>query len=434
MSLTYRIRKKSGTVKIYLRYRPKAKTDIWLVTPFSVPAEHWDQGNQCYSKSELIKLPRNDVDKIRNEKIKTLNRELEKFADEVDTFICSNGYEVDSEKLKKFIDEKFGGKKLEHVKEVRSSNLMTKLIDLYIEKKSESILGVQNKLSNDTIRTYNTLKNRIQRFDKNLKVEDVDDDFRIAYIKWATKLYTETTIHNNLKKIKTFIKYAEGKNMNINKSVLNWRFMEPERKYPEPIISFEEQYRIKNLTLHGTLDNSRDWILIACQLSLRISDLLTLKKEMIVDGWFIPLTQKKVKKKVLIPLPENVIEILNKRNGEFPPRVSHQKYNQHIKKICRLAKMNERIMGGKRSSQSKKVDGIYEKWELITSHSCRRTFVTLYRNEFKDDVLITNNTGHASTKTMDDYDFSSPSLETPATVKKKIDELYISQQKERMTN
>ncbi|WP_226063309.1 phage integrase SAM-like domain-containing protein [Kaistella polysaccharea] len=434
MSLTYRIRNKSGTVKIYLRYRPNAKTDIWIVTPFSVLAEHWDQENQCYSRNKLVKMPRNDVDKNRNEKIKTLNRELEKFADEVDTFVCNNGYEIDSQKLKSLIDEKFGKKKPKNVKEVTISNLMTNLIDRYIEQKSETILGVQQELSSSTIRTYNTLKNRIQKFDKNLKVEDVDDDFRIAYIKWATKLYTETTIHNNLKKIKTFIKYAEGKNMNINKSVLNWRFMEPERKYPEPVISFEEQHRIKNLTLHGTLDNSRDWILIACQLSLRISDLLPLKKEMIVDGWFVPLTQKKVKKQVLIPLPENVIEILNKRNGEFPPRVSDQKYNQHIKKICRLAKMNERIMGGKRSSQSKKVDGIYEKWELITSHSCRRTFVTLFRKEFKDDVLISNNTGHASTKTMDGYDFSPPSLKTPATLKKKIDELYISQQKERMTN
>jgi integrase len=434
MSLTYRIRKKSGTVKIYLRYRPRAKTDIWVVTPFSVPAEHWDHGNQCYSKSELVKIPRNDVDKNRNEKIKTLNRELEKFADEVDTFICSNGYEVDSNKLKSFIDEKFGGKKPEHVKEVRSSNLMINLIDYYIEQKSVTILGIQHELSSATIRTYNTLKNRIEKLDKNLKVEDINHDFRIAYTKWATKIYTDNTIHNNLKKIKTFIKFAEGKNWKIDKSVLNWSYIEPEKKFSEPIITFQEQEQIRNLKLSGTLENSRDWVLIGCQVGLRISDLLTLKKEMIVEECLIPITMKKVKKQLVISLSDNIIEILNKRNGEFPPRVSHQKFNQHIKKICRLAKMNERIEGGKRSSQSKKVDGTYEKWELITSHTCRRTFVTLYRNAFNDDGLIQNNTGHADTKMLDLYDSSPISLDNALTLKSKMDELHLHQQKERMNN
>ena len=432
MSLTYRIRKKSGIVKISLRYRPNSNTDIWIVTPFSVPAEDWDQENQCYRRSALVKIPRNDVDKNRNEKIKTLNRELEKFADEVDTFICGNGYEVDSQKLKSLVDQKFGRTKPEHVKEARSTNLMSKLIDHYIEQKSVSILGVQHELSSATIRTYNTLKNRIEKFDKNLKVEDINDDFRIAYIKWATKLYTDNTIHNNLKKIKTFIKFAEGKNWKIDKSVLNWSYIEPEKKYSEPIISFEEQERIRNLKLSGTLGNSRDWILIGCQVGLRISDLLTLKKEMIVEDCLIPITMKKVKKQLIISLSANIIEILNKRNGEFPPRVSHQKFNQHIKNICRLAKMNERIEGGKRSSQSKKIDGTYEKWELITSHTCRRTFVTLYRNAFNDDGLIQNNTGHSTTKMLDAYDYSPLSIDNAVTLKKKMDELHLRQQKERI--
>ena len=93
----------------------------------------------------------------------------------------------------------------------------------------------------------------------------------------------------------------------------------------EPTISFEEQERIRNLKLNGTLENSRDWLLIGCQVGLRISDLLTLKKEMIVKECLIPITMKKVKKQLVISLSENIIEILKKRNGEFPPRVSHWK-------------------------------------------------------------------------------------------------------------
>lgn len=432
MSLTYRTRKKIGTVNVSLRYRPNKDIDIWIATPFKLPAEDWDQANQCYKRNLIIKSPRTEIEKIKNEKIKLFNRQLEEFNDEVYNFISGNNYNIDSQKLRQLIDEKFNRQKIKPTKATVLPSLMTNLIDHYIEQKSVSILGVQHELSSTTIRTYNTLKNRIEKFDKNLKVEDINDDFRIAYIKWATKLYTENTIHNNLKKIKTFIKFADGKNWKIDKSVLNWSYIEPEKKYSEPTISFKEQERIRNLKLSGTLENSRDWLLIGCQVGLRISDLLTLKKEMIVKECLIPITMKKVKKQLVISLSDNVIEILNKRNGEFPPRISHQKFNQHIKKICRLAKMNERIEGGKRSSQSKKVDGTYEKWELITSHTCRRTFVTLYRNAFNDDGLIQNNTGHSSTKMLDTYDFSPLSIDNAIKLKEKMDELHLRQQKERI--
>lgn len=155
---------------------------------------------------------------------------------------------------------------------------------------------------------------------------------------------------------------------------------------------------------------------------------------MIIKDCLIPITTKKIKKHLIIPLSDNIIEILKKRNGEFPPRVSHQKYNQHIKTICRLGEMTEKMKGGKRTSQSKKVDGTYEKWELISSHSCRRTFVTLYRTEFKDDPLIQNNTGHADTIMLDLYDSSPLSVDNALSLKKKMDELHLHQQKERMNN
>lgn len=424
MSLTYRIRKKTGNANVSLRYRPSKDIDLWISTPFKLPAEEWDQINQCYNRKMITKSPRTDNDKIKNDKVKTFNHQLEMFFDEVQTFISGNNYKVEPSQLKNIIDEKFNQKKSPTVNKPKVPTLMTEFIDYYIEQKSVSIPGVQREISKGTIRTYHNLRNRIKKFNKNLKVEDVNDDFRIAYTKWGTQKYTESTIHNNLKKIKSFVTFAEGKKLNIDKSVLNWKFIEPQKTYSEPIITFEEQKRIMNLQLEGTLANTRDWILISCQVGLRISDLLKLKKEMIIDDCFIQIKQKKVGSEVVFPLPKRSLEILKKRNGEFPPTVSHQKFNKHIKTICHLAEMNSKMMGGKRLPNSKKILGMYEKWELITSHSCRRTFVTLYRAVVKNDELLQNNTGHTTKQMLDQYDVSPLSKENARTLKKIIDQFH----------
>ena len=70
MSLTYRTRKKIGTANVSLRYRPNKDIDIWIATPFKLPADDWDQANQCYKRNLIIKSPRTEIDKIKNEKIK----------------------------------------------------------------------------------------------------------------------------------------------------------------------------------------------------------------------------------------------------------------------------------------------------------------------------------------------------------------------------
>jgi len=115
----------------------------------------------------------------------------------------------------------------------------------------------------------------------------------------------------------------------------------------------------------------------------------------------IEFTQKKTGKNMTVPLHSKVIEILNKRNGKFPYRISDQKYNDFIKVVCKLAEINELTKGSKlietepESGMFRKKTGTYKKWELVTSHIGRRSFATNFYGTIPTTYLI-NVTGHST--------------------------------------
>jgi len=118
----------------------------------------------------------------------------------------------------------------------------------------------------------------------------------------------------------------------------------------------------------------------------------------------LEFTQKKTDKEMVVPLHKKVLEILGKRNGEFPHSISDQKYNDYIKEVCKLAKINELIEGKlskniekdkKKKKKIRRVSGTYSKYELISSHAGRRSFATNFYGTIPTTYLI-NVTGHSS--------------------------------------
>lgn len=121
--------------------------------------------------------------------------------------------------------------------------------------------------------------------------------------------------------------------------------------------------------------------IIGLRTGLRVSDLSSLSNKDVNDG-FIELRNKKTDYPVIIPLHDNVIEILAKRNGAFPIKISDSNFNLYIKVVANLAGLTETVEGGKISEVIVKVNGkeetvhrmvmgIYPKHELVSSHICR---------------------------------------------------------------
>ena len=128
----------------------------------------------------------------------------------------------------------------------------------------------------------------------------------------------------------------------------------------------EEVTRVAELPLCGSHGLVRDIFIIGCHTGMRFSDYSRLSMDDISDGVIHLITQK-CKTPVDIPVHPRVMAILKKYNGSIP-KISGQKFNVYIKDVCKEAGINESILVRRSGKHIR-----YEKWELVSSHTARRT-------------------------------------------------------------
>ena len=152
------------------------------------------------------------------------------------------------------------------------------------------------------------------------------------------------------------------------------------------------------------MDIARDWLIIACFTGQRVSDFLRFEKSMIVEykgDRYIEFKQEKTRKLMQIPILKEVQKILDKRNGEFPKKISDVRLNQDIKIVCKHAKINELVYGSKsqvlEDNTKRGVLGDYPKYKLVASHIGRRSFATNFHALIPTaDIMYM--TGHTTEK------------------------------------
>lgn len=147
---------------------------------------------------------------------------------------------------------------------------------------------------------------------------------------------------------------------------------------------------------HTHLERIRDLFLVGCWTGLRFGDLSRVKPENIKDG-FIEIEQAKTMGLVIIPLHHYVTAILGKYNGELPKAISNQKTNKYLKDVARMAGLTDNVhitetVGSLQKSVKR------QKWELVTTHTARRSFASnQYRSGFPAQSLM-RITGHKTEK------------------------------------
>ena len=175
------------------------------------------------------------------------------------------------------------------------------------------------------------------------------------------------------------------------------------------------------------MENVRDNLIIGLWTGLRVSDFNNkLKLDNFHDD-FIEIETEKTKTFVSIPVHWMIREILNKRNGNLPEKISDPKFNKHIKSISKRLKFNQSMMGGvstvdEKTGIKRKVVKVYEKHELVTSHICRRSFATNNYGTVPNQTLMAI-CGWASEEQMLDY-IKKTNREHAETLKKVWDNKY----------
>lgn len=312
-------------------------------------------------------------------------------------------------------------------KEEKRSELITDCIQDLIDNANtrENSTGGLG-LSKSRVKSYQNLLSVFKKYQgkKKHKVKDVDIQFGKHFLNWllVSQNYAEGYAKKKIDDLKTVCAEAEINGVEISpqlKKVKGGKAKNDFIIYLTP----KELKKIEKINLiSNALQNVRKWLLLGCSIGQRGGDLLNLTEDNFItrNGLeLIELKQQKTSKNVTIPVLPTTKDIL--KEG-LPYKIAIQNFNNDLKRLCELAEINEPTKGTKivmlnekgeiieknekgkykEKGTKRKITGTFPKYELVTSHVCRRTFAS---NQYGilPTPLIMQITAHSTEKMLLGY-------------------------------
>lgn len=279
--------------------------------------------------------------------------------------------------------------------------------DNYLEEK-------KGKVVNDVIKDYNTLKKHLEGFQE---FSGIIIDFNVLdynfYQHWTDYLAYHAPLKNGgvgmknntigklVKNLKAFIN--DRMRRNRIKPIDLSTFKVVQEEVDHIYLSDEEIQAIASVDCgeDKELEHVKDFFIIGCLTGLRFSDIKRIRPEYIDDNSFLNITQKKTSGRIVVPLRKQVQNILEKYSG-FAPDIDSYTLNRRIKELGDSAGLHQKVEIEHKRGTIKEAQ-LLEKFKLISSHTCRRSFCTnAYLNGI-DVQLIMKISGHKSEKAFRRY-------------------------------
>lgn len=211
----------------------------------------------------------------------------------------------------------------------------------------------------------------------------------------------DSSVRKSLYILKNFLTWANDQGLTDRQDFkkFRWHHREPDIL----TLTREELAAMANLDLAArpALDNARALFLLSCYTGLRFSDVAALRPEHILPDR-IRLTTQKTRDTLTIPTRPEARPLLARLLAGTLRVLPNQKLNAHLKTLGQLAGLDTptertRYAGGKRLSTTA------PKWEFVTSHTARRTFVTLALEAGIRPEVVMKITGHKDLKSFRRY-------------------------------
>lgn len=304
----------------------------------------------------------------------------------------SDNETVSKESLKNLLDIHFGKKKAKGGDFHSFFEDFIKQCDFRLSPRKAG-QAIDYKTKREYVRTYYY----IQEYEKNRKIRlefcDIDKLFFNDFVTYLQELNLSTnTIWHKTVSIKAVMKAANEQELTDNTKYTTFKNISEESQ-AVALSEWELDLLAKfDFSQSPRLERTRDLFLIGCWTGLRFSDFTRIKRENIKDN-MLTIQQQKTNEFVTIPLHPVFISIWEKYNGVLPANISNRQFNDNLKDVCKEAGINERVMKSITKGGKKQVT-VYEKWQLVSSHTARRTFATnLYKSGFPS-ISIMQITGH----------------------------------------
>ncbi len=262
--------------------------------------------------------------------------------------------------------------------------------------------------SPNTIKTYVTTKNKFKQYclesKKEFDFKDITVAWRSGFIKFLQgQGVARNTEGKHIKTMKVFLNEAIERKLTNNVEFKSKSFSKPSEDIHKIFLSMAEITKIAKLDLSGDRlkEVVRDYFIISCLTSLRYSDFIRIRPENIVNGQ-IQLKTSKTGQEVIIPISPLVKSIFEKYAFNLPIAPCNQVFNRHLKDIGSMAQIDEPITITKTIGGIKKVE-VLKKWELISSHTGRRSLISNCILQGINTSSIMLISGHKSLKVFQGY-------------------------------
>ena len=290
---------------------------------------------------------------------------------------------------------------------IRGKERSTKSVDIDLKFKDiwtkYWIESLKNNCAESTIKKKNYVLNCLLDFERDskyqLSIESINDVFAEKFKSWALKakmkngkkrFNKDNSIHKYIGITKEFMKWCNKRGFTDNNgytliSGYNEIYYTPFALEADDIsqllsIDFDaidySKYGVRSCNIQRTkkaLESTRDSFVFRCFCGIRFSDYFTLSPNKFKENR-LTLVTKKTGSNVTITLPPSAFKILEKYNYQLP-KVNNQNENENLKLLGQIVGFDEDTtvtykLGGSQVSELKK------RWEIITTHTARKTFIT----------------------------------------------------------
>jgi integrase len=378
--------KSKGKASIYLQFVYNGNR-LFYSFGQSIKPEDWNPAKERVKKKGTTtadgKFALNDLlDNLKNVCEKTYNTSLKNgipapatLAEALNDFINQNNNDDDQETLFALAERFING-------EIKSKG---------------------KEKSKGTIQNYRAVVKHLKEFEAKtkykIKFETINLDFFYKYTTYLKKVLNlaVNTIAKDIAIIKVFMGEAVDLGYTSNMQFRHSKFSFSEEETDQVYLTEKELHELYKFQIENKkLDQVKDLFIFGAWVGLRFSDFSNIKPENIVqiDGeYFIKTITQKTKELVIIPTNPVIIEIFKKYHqnaNKLPKTLSNQKFNDYIKEVCKLAGLTET---GRLTSKPHVM-----LWEVISSHTARRSFATNYYLQGFPTIDLMKITGHKTEK------------------------------------
>jgi integrase len=360
-------RKKVSPINLVFSYKGKK---FKYSTGYKACYDDWDFNKQRIKSNKALLVNAREVNNLLNLIETSLSKEYSKY--------ISEQVIVTNELLKSFLDN------LLKKKIIEEKPLVT---NTFFEFAYNHLDDKKNRITKETFYSYRQTLIKLENYSKHHKTQITFDSFDKKFVNSFNTFLEEhynhkqNSISKHFKNLKTYLIEASSRGFIKNSGFVIKDFFSPTENTTAIYLDEKELKKMydEDLSDSPTMELARDIFLIGCYIGQRVGDYNGLTKDDIVTKKgisFFKIRQSKTKTDVLCPITKEISEIMRLRHNNLPPKkLNEPDINDNIKDLGKRLGFTKKIkceftQGGKKIVQ------MLPKYELIMTHTARRSFCT----------------------------------------------------------